>query len=428
MIKNNSLVTGLDIGSAKTAICAGGLDPEGRVEIYAAVMVKTRGIERGVISDPGEAAGCVEEALKKLEHKLSGTTRCRSLYGRKKAKINSVFLAIGGDHILGNNTKGVYTLSHRATQISRRDRHLAIESAKSLTTAIDREILHAIAQEFVVDGYKKIKDPLGVYGTRLGVRMHIVTAGLPFVTNMINSVNRAGLDVDGVVYSGFAGSMVMLTEHERHSGVIFLECGAGTINILFFNEGALQYTNVIPVGGDDITMRVAERFGVDFAQAEELKMQYKSLSSYLSVKSDWGEDKIIIKKDSARYESITRSELTSVIDEKLKDILSLIKKELELSGLISRANSGIIMSGGMAFMDGIIEKTEEMLGRSVTLGIMRGFISSMEGVGNAFYAGGIGVIMHALKEQKEAVLNIYPQQGILGRLATKVKNVYYEYF
>jgi len=428
MINNDSIIAGLDVGSAKTTICLGGVDAQGRIEIQHASMVKTRGMERGIITDLGEVAACIEEVIKKVEIKLQRSDQKNKLWSKKNFKINSVYATISGEHVLGNNTKGMLNLSNRPVEIGRKDMSKAIESAKYLSSSIDREIIHALAQEYVIDGYKRIKDPLGIYATRLGVNLHILTAELSFITNVVKAINRAGIDVEQLAYSGLATSFSTITEQEKQAGVILLELGAGTVNILFFCEGSLQYTSVIPIGGQDITMQISSLLGIDFAQAEELKMQYKSRCDRDNSEQENCDDKIIIKKDAANYESITRKALADIIDKKLDIILGLIKKDIELAGILSRVNCGVVVCGGMSFMDGIIERLEKITKLPVNMGIMRGFVSGSSGMSNIFYATGIGLVMHALNDRKNYNNGVFLTHSFLGKMITKIRNIYEEYF
>lgn len=427
MIKNDSIITGIDIGSAKTTVCLGSFDAQGQIEIHNAAMVKTRGMERGIITDLGEVSACIEEVIKKVEIKMQRSEQIKHL-SKKNFKITSVWATISGEHVLGNNTKGMLNLSNRPVEISRKDMRKAIDSAKYLSASIDREILHAFAQEYVIDGYQRIKDPLGIYGTRLGVNSHVLTAELSFINNMIKAINRAGIDVDHLVYSGFATSLTTITEQEKQAGIILLEIGAGTINILFFSEGSLQYTSIIPVGGQDITIQISKQLGIDFAQAEELKMQYRSRCGSSGRDEENCDDKIIIRKESAAYESITRKELMDIIDKKLDSILGMIKKDIELAGILSRVNCGVVVCGGMSFMDGIIERLEKITKLPVSMGIMRGFVSSSSGLNNIFYATGIGLVMHALNELSNDNKSTLLTNSTLGKITAKIRNIYEEYF
>ncbi|MFH1061612.1 MAG: cell division protein FtsA [Candidatus Omnitrophota bacterium] len=427
MIKNDSIIAGLDIGSAKTTVCLGGVDAQGRIEIHNAAMVKTRGMERGVITDLGEVAACIEEVIKKVEAKMQRSEQTK-LWPKKNFRINSVWTTISGEHVLGNNTKGMLNLSNRPVEIRRKDMTKAIDSAKYLSSSIDREILHALPQEYVIDGYKRIKDPLGIYGTRLGVNLHVLTADLSFITSVVKAINRAGIDVDQIVYSGLATSLATITDQEKQAGIILLEIGAGTVNILFFSEGSLQYTSVLPIGGQDITTQISNQLGIDFAQAEELKMQYRSKSGRGDFDQENSEDKIIIRKESADYESITRKELNDIIDKKLDIILGMIKKDIELAGILSRVNCGVVVCGGMSFMDGIIERLEKITKLPVCMGIMRGFVSSSSGLSNIFYATGIGLVMHALNELSNYNQSAFLTNGPVGKVLAKIRNIYEEYF
>ncbi len=427
MSRGNLTVAGLNIGSAKTTVCIGAYDSLSQVEIHSVAMVKTRGVERGVITNLGEVAGCIEEVVKKAELKFHGSPRSKTQARRKNIKINSLYATISGEHVIGNNTKGMLSLSNQPVEITRQDTRRTIDTAKSLATSIDREILHSLPQQFTVDAGRGIKDPLGIYGMRLGVNLHIISCGVSFMSTLIKAVNRAGLDVDGVAFSGWATSLVTLNEQEKQAGIILLELGAGTINILFFSEGTLQYTSVIGHGGDEITIEIAQRFGIDFRQAEQLKMQYQSRSGNYK-RSDDCEDKIIIKKSSSAYESITRKDLTKIVDEKLQKLLKAVKKDLELAGIVRRANNGIVVCGGMSFMDGIIEKLEVSLKLPVRLGIMHGFVSNLPGLGNIFYATSIGLVMNALAGRGKDYRSNIMGKGFLSQTIAKIKNVYEEYF
>ncbi|MFH1460463.1 MAG: cell division protein FtsA [Candidatus Omnitrophota bacterium] len=429
MTKYNFPVTGLDIGSAKTTICVGNYDHLNQVEIYAAAMVKTHGMDRGIVTNPGEVARCIEEVVKKVEQKLKVkfSSGPKSYQGKKILKINEVYTTVNGEHILGNNSKGMLNLSNRPVEITRKDTQMAIDSVKFLTTTIDREILHALAQEYIIDGYKRIKDPIGSYGSRLGVNLHILSAQTSFMKSVIKVINRAGLDVEDCVFSGLATSMSTLTESDKQLGIILVEVGAGSINILFFKDGRLQHTSVISFGGNDITEKIMEKFSIDFAQAEQLKMQYKSSNNHCLIKDDQL-DKIIIKKSATVYESITHKQLTSVIDQQIEKMLELLKKDLELGGIIARANCGIVICGGISFMDGIIEKVENYLGIPVNLGILRGFVSSFSGLSNMFYATGIGLVKYALEQNSQPLAHNSLGNGFMNRLVSRAKSVYDEYF
>ncbi|MFH1094478.1 MAG: cell division protein FtsA [Candidatus Omnitrophota bacterium] len=427
MAKNDHKVIGLDIGSAKTTVCIGSTDAQGRIEIHSASMVKTRGVERGVITDLGEVASCIEEVVKKAENKLYPSHGSQDSK-IKNTKINSVYATISGEHILGNNTKSMLNLSNRPVEISRKDTQRAIDSAKYLSTLVDRDVLHALAQEFVIDGYKRINNPMGIFGTQLGVNLHIISGGASYVKDVVTAINRAGLDVEGVAYSGFATSLSTLTEQEKQAGVILLEMGAGCVNILFFKEGNLQYTGVIPVGGYDITREISRKLNIDLTQAEELKLQYSHASSSYGDSKSAAEEKIIIKKDASNYGSITRKQMEDIIDKKLNELLLLIKKDLELAGIISRVKRGVVICGGMSFMDGIIEKLEKTLDLKVSMGIMRGFVSSSPGLSNIFYSTGIGLIMHALGQKTAENKKTFSTGNIRSKIMAKIREVYEEYF
>ncbi len=427
MAKNNNEIIALDVGSAKTTICVGSFDAQARIEIHSASMVKTRGVERGVVTDLGEVASCIEEVVKKAEHKMDSAAGSKHAK-RKGAKINAVFTTISGEHILGNNTKAVLNLSNRPVEIGRKEKMRAIDSAQYLSASVDRDVLHALDQGFIVDGNKRIKNPMGIFGTRLGVNLHIISGGSSYVKDVIKAVNRAGLDVEGVAYSGFTSSLSIITEREKQAGVILLEMGAGCVNILFFKEGNLQYTGVIPVGGHDITKEIGRQLNIDMPQAEELKLQYRNTSAHYNDNDTGHGEKIIIKKDMSIYESINRKLMEDIIDKKLNELLLIIKKDLDLAGIMPRVRSGVVICGGMSFMDGIIEKLEKALNLKVKMGIMRGFVSSSSGLSNIFYSTGIGLIMHALGQKNIDYKKTFSSGNLRSKIMAKIREVYEDYF
>lgn len=182
------------------------------------------------------------------------------------------------------------------------------------------------------------------------------------------------------------------------------------------------------MGGQDITMQISKQLGIDFAQAEELKMQYKSKCSPTSADKETCDDKILIKKNSSDYESITRKELSDIIDKKLAILLKMIKKDIDLAGILSRVNCGVVVCGGMSFMDGIIERLEQITKQPVSIGIMRGFVSSSTGLSNIFYATGIGLVMFVLNQRKHNNQSSFSNNSIVGKAIAKIRNIYEEYF
>lgn len=427
--KNLTEVVALDIGTAKTTACVGGYDSFGRVEIIAAAMVKTRGFERGVITDIGEVARCIEEVISKIENKVhaSGFEAKRATLVRKM-NINSVYLTVGGEHISGSNTSGMLNLSERPIEIRQRDMQRVKDSVQFLSMTHEREILHILVQDYLVDGSTKTRDPRGIYGVRLGVNLHLLTGSSSWIKSLINATNRAGLDVEGVVFSGLATSAAALSEQEKEMGVVLLEMGAGATNILFFKEGSLHYTKVIAKGGLDITVELAQKLGIDFYQAEQLKMQYHGSFYDKQKDTNTDEDKIIIRKNSSNYQSINRRNVVGLIEAKLGEIINTVTTDLELAGLISKANCGLVVCGGMSCMEGIIEKLEEAMRLPVRLAILRGFVSRISGISNIFYATGMGLILQLLEPRLQSHRSNITEKSFLRLVMAKMRSVYEEYF
>jgi len=422
MNNGSSMVLSLDIGSDRTKLCAGVPVGNDRVEICAAAMVKTKGISKSVVTNSDELTECIEALVKKLEGNKKKLKRFVYVAKNKNIKVNSIYLTIGGEHILTVNSKSALRLSERPVLVSRHDVSRLMDTAKSLQRCVNREIIHLLPQEFMVDGYKRLKDPEGVCGCMLTAKLHTISCEASFMQNLINVVNNAGISVEDVIYSGLAASFSALTKQQKHAGVILLEFGAETVDALFFKEDSLQWTSVIPFGAKDITLEIAENLSVTFMQAEQLKMQYKSMP-------DDSMYKIIVKKKSADYNTIIPQYLTAVVDKKLFEIMFFIKKELELSGILSKADAGIVISGGMSFMDGFTAKLQEFMGVMVKFGIMRGFVSNLPAAGSNFYAAGIGAVMYAIdKNRNKPVKMSMRRRDIFRQIVGNVKDMYNDYF
>ncbi|MBU2062796.1 MAG: cell division protein FtsA [Candidatus Omnitrophica bacterium] len=426
-MKSCPLIVGLDIGTNKSTLSTGNFNAAGQVEIMSVSTVKSKGMERGLISNLTDVAGMVEEVVRKAEEKLNSRKGAAKAFEMRKFKISSVYTTIGGEHIIGNNSRSTLNLSNRPVQINRQNISRLIDAAKFSEVSMDKEILHVLEQEFVINGSQRLKNPIGIFGKNLTLNLHVISCDSSQMNTVIKAVNRAGLDVEGVVFSGLATSSCVLSEQEKQNGVILLELGAGVSNVLFFKDGSLFYTSILPQGGSDITEKIAQHFGIDFTQAEQLKMQYRNLYSEYAQNTD---EKIIIKKSSSLYESIKKSELAAIIDGQLNCLFKAITDELNSAQILGKAKEGIVIAGGMAFMDGIIEKLEEISKTKVTLGIMRGFVSNISGISNTAYSTGVGLVMHILnkKVKNSEKSDTIIKWGILSGLITKIKSIYEDYF
>jgi len=428
MIQHTVPVIGLDIGTAKTVATVGWRHEKYGVEIVGAAMARTRGIERGVLTDANAAAATVEEVLHKVEALLRERRSRQRARDGQVARVPALYVAVGGDHVLGSNAKGMLTLADRPVEVTRKDMRRVIGAGEALALSRNREIVHTLPQEFIVDGHTRSRDPRGMFAGRLGVGLHIISGDGVILKSLMRTVHRAGYDVDGVIYSGIATSQAVVTPEDKQRGTVLLELGAGTVNILFFSDGSLQYSSVLASGGRDITHTLADALGIDRSQAEHLKMQYQSSGEAGSAAAAWGDDKIIIKKENAAYESISRADLARIIDAAVAELLGVIRQDLSRAGIPLRSGAGIVLAGGMTFMDGIMDMVEQALDCPVRLATMRGFVSSQHGISNLFYATSIGTVMYALSQQQEAQPEPAGGPRVVRYVAERLRQWYEDYF
>ncbi|MCM8812461.1 MAG: cell division protein FtsA [Candidatus Omnitrophica bacterium] len=412
----------LDIGSSKTVVCVGRSDAQGRTAIEHVSLLKTRGVSRGQVVNFVELAGCIEEALSAAEKTYAALPDAGAAGSR--GRISSVHLSLCGADFVGSNSKGAISLSARPAAITQRDVCRVVDGAIVLAGSLEREMVHVFPREYIIDGSKRVHDPVGMCGTRLGVQVHVISAGEAAVQTFVKAVNRAGYDVEGVVFSGLATGLVTLSEREKEAGVLLLECGAAHINIVFFCERTIHYMNVVPCGGEDITQALMQEFSIDHSQAEELKIRYQAVPARAAAE----DEKIIIKKNTGQYQSISLEQVNRTADRALQAVTEALRRELTLSGILARIPGGVVLAGGMCFMDGISDRMEAALGVPVRLGMLRGVIGNNSRLYSMLYAAGIGTVRYALDARRRPAEAVPLRKGFFGQVLSQMRYVYDQYF
>ncbi len=380
---NEDIVVGLDIGTTKVCAIVGKKTPEGQIKIIGIGQAQSKGLKKGVVIDMDDAVSSIKKAII-LAERMSGI------------KIDSVYTGIAGGHIRSYNSNGVVAI--RNLEVSESDIRRVIDAAKAVVIPPDREIIHIIPQEFIVDDQSGIKDPRGMNGTRLEVKVHIVTGSVTNVQNIVKCCNRSGLKVKNIVLQPIASSYSILLPEEKDLGVGLIDIGGGTTDVAVFANNAIKHTAVIAIGGDHVTNDIAIGLRTPFNEAEEIKKKYGCAIS------DMVEEDEIVQIPAVgdrKTREIPRKLLSEIIEPRMEEIYSLVRDDFEKMGLMPLLAGGIVITGGSALMNGALELAERQFDLPVRIGKPQGIIGLKDAVDNPMYATGVGLVLYGFSRAKD---------------------------
>ncbi len=375
---NTKIYTGLDIGTTKVCAVIVKEEPNGKLNVVGIGSAPSHGLRKGVVVNIEHTVQSVQLALNEAEH-MAGVEAA------------NVFVGIAGDHIRSLNSKGVVGVAHDDHEITENDVKRAISAARALALPMDREILHVIPQEFIVDDQDGIPDPVGLSGVRLEVEVHLVTAAVTSAQNIVKSVQRADYDVEEIVLEPLASSLAVLDDDERNLGVALIDLGGGTSDIAMFFEGHIRHTSVVALGGQHVTNDIAIGLRTPPEQAEMIKIEHGCAVGDL-VKNN---ETLTVAGVGGRIPRvISRTVLTDIIQPRMEEILNLTYQEMEKSDLINLMATGAVITGGGAMLKGTIELAEKMWGMPVKLGLPKSMGGLTETVRNPIYSTAVGLTIY----------------------------------
>jgi len=349
------IVAGLDIGSAKTTAIigevVGELPKHPGLKVLGVGQARTTGMRRGVVADIEETTRSIRKAIQDAE-RMAG------------AQVNEVYAGIAGEHVQAMVSKGIVAVS--GDEIDKSDVDRANDVARAVKIPAERELLHAIPQEYTVDKNTGIRDPIGMAGTRLETEMYLVTIGTSPALNLRKSVERAGYAVRELVLEPLASALAVLTEDEKELGVALVEMGAGTTDLALFHEGKIRHLGTIAFGGNNVTNDIVHGLGVTGADAERLKERYGSAYEPLVDPSD------VIKLPSTVAQGdreIPRELLAHIIHQRMDEIFDLVQREIATAGYAGKLSAGVVLTGGAAAMQGSAELASDVFGTGVRVGV-----------------------------------------------------------
>lgn len=350
MASRPNIIASLDIGTSKIAICVAQVMPDSKLEIIGVGTTPSRGLRKGVVINIEATIESISKAISEAET-MAGV------------EISNVFAGISGGHIKGFNSHGIVGVKNK--EVNYLDIEKVIEAAKAVAIPLDREILHVIPQEFVIDEQDGIKEPLGMSGVRLEAKVHIVTGAVASAQNVVKCANRCGLAVADIVLAGLSSAKSVLSAEERELGVCLLDIGAGTTDIIVYHNGAVRHTAVIAVGGSHLTMDIAAGLRTPISSAEDIKCKYGSALAKL-VRHD---ETLEVPSTGGRPPRVlSKLALSEIIEPRIEEILTLTQRELVRSGCDEFLTSGLVLTGGSANLSGIAELAEHIFHLPVRIG------------------------------------------------------------
>ena len=331
-------------------------------------------------------------------------------------KITHVYTGIAGSHIKSINSHGMVKI--KDAEVTSMDVERVVETARAIALPSDQQILHILTQEFIIDGQEDVREPLGMSGMKLEVKVHIVTGAVSAVQNIVKCIKRCGLEVSDLILQPLASSTAVLTEDEKELGVCLVDIGGGTTDIAVFKQGAIRHTAVIPIAGDQITNDIAVAFRTPTQSAEDIKLKHGVALQQLA---DAREVVEVPGVDGREARQLSVQTLAEVISPRVSELYELVLNELRRSGMEEMIASGIVITGGSAKMRGMVELGEEIFHMPMRLGLPRYVEGLSEVISNPRYATGVGLLLMG-KIQLERQLAGQMQTSSFARLIDKMKS------
>lgn len=404
-----SIVTGLDVGTTKVCTVIGELTPSG-VDVVGIGQRPSRGLRKGVVANIEATVEAIKQTVADAEQ-MAGV------------EVESVLASIGGGHLRGFNSQGVVAVQGKTREISAADVARAVDAARAINLPPDREILHALTQGFSVDDQDGVREPVGMLGSRLGVAVHLVTGTVTAAQNVVRSVNRAGLTVEDVVLQPLASGESVLTPDERDLGVILLDIGGGTTDVVLYREGAVWHTAVVPLGGDHITNDIAVGLRTPPTEAEELKKTFGCALASLVLEDETVEVPSI---GGRKPRVLSRQTLSRIVQARVEEILTLVAKGIAEAGLNDAATAGVVVTGGATLMEGVPDVAEAIFDMPVRRGVPKWVGGLYEEVESPTFATGVGLVLAGARRRRQASVTRQPRpfgEGVpgVGRMVRRLR-------
>lgn len=373
---DKSLVVGLDIGTSKVVAVVGETQPDGTLEVIGLGSHPSRGLKRGVVVDIEATEHSIQRAVEEAELMAD-------------CEIRGVFAGISGNHIRGYNSHGIVAIKDK--EVSEGDVERVLDAARAVAVPADQRILHVLPQEYVIDNQDGIRQPIGMSGIRLEAYVHVVTAALSATQNLTKCIARCGLQVDDLILQQIASSRAVLSDDEKDLGVALVDMGAGTSDLAVFTQGAIRHSACIPIAGDLVTNDIAVALRTPTQHAEDIKIKYACALEQLARADESIQVPSVGERQSRR---LARQTLAQVVEARYREIFTMILAELRRSGFENTIRAGLVLTGGAARMEGVVELAEEIFHVPVRLGMPHSVTGLSEVLTNPVYSAGVGLLLY----------------------------------
>jgi len=406
--KRENLIVGLDIGTTKICCIVGNMTEEG-LDIVGIGTSPSKGLRKGVVINIESTVESIKKAVREAEL-MAG------------CEIKTVYAGIAGGHIKSLNSQGVIAIKNR--EVSPEDLTRVIDAAKAIAIPMDREVLHILPQEFIIDDQDGIREPLGMSGVRLEAKVHIVTGAVASAQNIVKSCNRAGTDVADIVLEQLASSEAVLSADEKELGVALIDLGGGTSDIAIFSDGAIKYTAVLSIGGDHLTNDIAVGLRTPMAEAEKIKKHYGCCLTSMV-----GRDETIEVPSVGGREPrvLSRQLLAEILEPRVEEIFTLVNREIIKSGYADLIASGVVITGGSSILPGMPELAEQIFNLPVRRGVPQGIGGLIDVVNSPIYATGVGLVKFGSKNAHRPQFKV-GQNNVFDKVIERMKEWFSEFF
>ena len=399
-VQSGKMIVGLDIGTSKVVALVGEVTADGQLEVVGIGTHPSRGLKKGVVVNIESTVSAIQRALEEAELMAD-------------CKIASAFTGIAGSHIKSFNSTGMVAVKER--EVTAIDVERAVDTARAVNIPTDQQILHVLRQEFIIDGQEDVREPVGMSGVRLEVKVHIVTGAVSAAQNIVKCVRRCGLEVNDLILQPLASARAVLSDDERDLGVCLVDIGGGTTDLAIFTHGAIRHTAVIPIAGDQITNDIAMALRTPTPEAEAIKTRHGVALRQLA---DPNESIEVPGIGDRPPRVMSRQTLAEVIEPRAEELFTLVQQVLRESGYEELLSSGVVLTGGSSMMQGMVELGEEIFHMPVRIGMPRYQGALADVVCSPRYATAMGLLLEGRAQIQAGRLS---QQGgsvraVFGRM------------
>ncbi len=411
MARRSSHIVGLDVGTTKVCVLIAEPSESGLLQIIGVGSAPSRGMRKGVVVNLDACVGSIKQAIEEAEL-MAGCS------------VERAFVGIAGPHVRGLNSRGVVAISGRDHEVTAEDVQRVMEAAGAVSIPPGREIFHVLPQEFAVDGHGGIHDPVGMTGSKLEADVHIITASVTAAQNLVNGVNRAGVEVEGAVLEQLASAEAVLTADEKEMGVALVDVGGGTTSLVIFERGAMRHVAVLPTGGEHVTNDIAVGLRTPAAEAEKIKKRHGcALASLI----DQEETLEVPSVGGRKPRVLSRQILCEIIQPRIEEIFTLLSEEFVRSGFDRSIHAGVVLTGGGAMLEGIPEIAEDILDAPVRRGAPGEIGGLADSVGTPQYSTAVGLALYGVRQRQRAPQRM-PHPFFFARMSHMVKDWLSELF